>query len=297
MNAASHHRSSRRARSAPPAPASTRPAKLLRGDKSDVPDDFVALLFGARRAGGPGRATRRTSLRRWPARPGRSCRAQARRAENPLRAPGRTATHLEVDLGARDRQRRHAVPGRLGDGRTRPSAGSTSRLVVHPVFAVERDKAGRLTAPPTRPAAARTRRAKASSTSMSSAIDDEARRAEIVAGAGAGARRRARLRAGLAADAGRVGEVDRRAQDQSAAAAGRRDRRGDPVPGMAGRRQFHLPRRARLHARRPRSDALEPVLETGLGMLRARDVRVLRAAARLVTITPEIRAFLNEPKR
>ncbi len=55
----------------------------------------------------------------------------------------------------------------------------------------------------------------------------------------------------LAASSGR-----RRAQEQSAAAAGRRNRRGDPVPAMAARQQFHLPRRARLQA--VDGHALEP---------------------------------------
>ena len=44
-------------------------------------------------------------------------------------------------------------------------------------------------------------------------------------------------------------------EDQSAAAAGGRDRRGDPVPAMAAGRQFHLPRRAQLHLRRQHAGA------------------------------------------
>ncbi len=72
-----------------------------------------------------------------------------------------------------------------------------------------------------------------------------------------------RLRAGLAADAGARRRGDRGAQDQSAAAAGRRDRRGDPVPGMAGRRQFHLPRRARLRLHRRRGRARAAISRPG----------------------------------
>ncbi len=41
---------------------------------------------------------------------------------------------------------------------------------------------------------------------------------------------------------------------------------------------------------------VEPKFETGLGILRAREVRVLRRGRDFVTITPEIRAFLKEPK-
>jgi glutamate dehydrogenase len=41
---------------------------------------------------------------------------------------------------------------------------------------------------------------------------------------------------------------------------------------------------------------LEPVFETGLGILRGRDVRVLKRGGELVVVTPQIRAFLDEPK-
>ncbi len=44
------------------------------------------------------------------------------------------------------------------------------------------------------------------------------------------------------------------------------------------------------------SDALEPRFETGLGVLRSHETRVLRRGDQLVTVTPEIRAFLEEPK-
>ena len=50
---------------------------------------------------------------------------------------------------------------------------------------------------------------------------------------------------GLAADARPRRRSDRGAEEQSAAAAGGRDRGSDPVPGMADREQFHVPRRAR----------------------------------------------------
>ena len=43
-------------------------------------------------------------------------------------------------------------------------------------------------------------------------------------------------------------------------------------------------------------DELEPQFETGLGLLRERDMRVLRRGDQLVTMTAEIREFLHEPK-
>ncbi|HEY2524542.1 MAG TPA: NAD-glutamate dehydrogenase domain-containing protein, partial [Candidatus Binataceae bacterium] len=42
--------------------------------------------------------------------------------------------------------------------------------------------------------------------------------------------------------------------------------------------------------------ALQPIFETGLGLLRSRDMRLLRRGNQLVTITPEIREFLEEPR-
>jgi glutamate dehydrogenase len=44
------------------------------------------------------------------------------------------------------------------------------------------------------------------------------------------------------------------------------------------------------------STELEPTFETGLGILRSPDTRLLRRGTQLVTMTPEIRAFLKEPK-
>src|SRR5207253_2585778 len=41
---------------------------------------------------------------------------------------------------------------------------------------------------------------------------------------------------------------------------------------------------------------IEPKFETGLGILRAKEVRVLRRGSELVSITPEIMEFLKEPK-
>src|SRR3954452_3896075 len=43
-------------------------------------------------------------------------------------------------------------------------------------------------------------------------------------------------------------------------------------------------------------DKYEPIFESGLGILRAPDVRVLRRGDELVSITPEVMAFLKEPK-
>jgi len=41
---------------------------------------------------------------------------------------------------------------------------------------------------------------------------------------------------------------------------------------------------------------LQPMFETGLGLLRSPETRLLRRGAQLVTVTPEIREFLEEPR-
>ena len=53
---------------------------------------------------------------------------------------------------------------------------------------------------------------------------------------------------------------------------------------------------ARDHAYAGSEHALEPLFETGLGLLRSRDMHLLRRGDQLVTITPEILEFLKEPK-
>ncbi|HMK70334.1 MAG TPA: NAD-glutamate dehydrogenase [Xanthobacteraceae bacterium] len=53
---------------------------------------------------------------------------------------------------------------------------------------------------------------------------------------------------------------------------------------------------ARDYAYTDSEHALEPKFETGLGVLRSRQTQLLRRGDQLVTITPEIREFLEEPK-
>ncbi len=53
---------------------------------------------------------------------------------------------------------------------------------------------------------------------------------------------------------------------------------------------------ARDYAYTDSEHALEPIFETGLGLLRSREMRLLRRGNQLVTVTPEIHEFLKEPK-
>ncbi len=53
---------------------------------------------------------------------------------------------------------------------------------------------------------------------------------------------------------------------------------------------------ARDYAYTDNEGALQPLFETGLGLLRSPEMRLLRRGNQLVTITPEIREFLQEPR-
>ena len=171
--------------------------------------------------------------------------------------------------------------------------GLDIRLLVHPVFIVERDAAGKL-AQLQRRAHGRRRSAKASSTFISTGADDAAQRAEIV-----------RALESILAD------VRVCVQDWQPMLARARDIIADlranppplPVEEIAEAIQFlewmaddnFTLLGARDYAFTDNEDALEPTFETGLGLLRSRDMRLLRRWNEPLTITPEIRAFLEQP--
>ena len=221
----------------------------LAGRNRDIPPDFVAAAV---RACGP-RGFRalpagRTRGRRR-AVVGAAPGAQTRRAKNPLRA-GRGEAGRG---GARNHQRRHAVPGRLDrrrDQRTwsrHPPAGPPG---IH--GRAQRD-AGNST-----PSVGRIRvmaGAKASFTSMSMTTATPRRVPTFV-----------RTLADILAEV-RVCVQDwrpmlapperghRGTARRAAAAACRRDRRSDRVSAVDRRRQFHPARRARLRLHRQRARA------------------------------------------
>ena len=160
--------------------------------KPDIPGDFFAALFSHADAGGsgalPGAGTGGTGRGRL----GVPRPAQAGAAKLRFEADRRRGAR---DLGAGDRQRRHAVPGRFGDGRAqragrRHRSGRASGLPGRAQCAGDADQ---LTA--AAPAAAQ--RESFIHIHVERHRGRTRRRAESC-GAGAGARRRARLRAGLA---------------------------------------------------------------------------------------------------
>jgi glutamate dehydrogenase len=171
--------------------------------------------------------------------------------------------------------------------------GLDIRLVAHPVFAVERDAAGRLVA--FKDAHSGEGRRESFIHIHIAGVEDAAARAEIV-GALEAVLADVRLavqdwRAMLA----RVGEV---AADLQA--------NPPPLPAdeIAEAVQFlqwiaadnFTLLGARDYVFADAEHALEPKFETGLGLLRSRDMLLLHRGQELVTTTPEIREFLNEPK-
>jgi glutamate dehydrogenase len=167
------------------------------------------------------------------------------------------------------------------------------RLLVHPVFTVERDDAGRLTA------FKGTRKAEGRRESFIhihvAGLEDEAPRAEIV-----------RALEDVLADV-RVAVEDWRpmlARASEVAAELKANPPPLPADEVAEAIQFlqwiaadnFTLLGARDYGFTDNEDALEPKFETGLGVLRSRQMRLLRRGNQLVTITPEIREFLKEPK-
>ena len=167
------------------------------------------------------------------------------------------------------------------------------RFVVHPVFTVERDATGRLIAfKGTRPVEGALRESFIHI--HLERIDEEARRAEIVA---AIERVLADVRACVEDWRAMIGRVDDVIAQLEA--------HPPPLPTaeiteaiqflewlVGDNFTFLGIRNYRLTAGQ---GALEPVFESGLGILRAHDVRVVRRWDQPLAITAEIRALLNDP--
>ena len=173
--------------------------------------------------------------------------------------------------------------------------GVDVRLVVHPVFAIARDKSGRLTGFEGLRAPTKGAKRESFIHIHLDRITDEAQRAELMAG----------LETVLAdvrlavqdwrAMITRVGEI-----------AAELKANPPPLPKeeidetvaflewLVGNNFTFLG--ARDYVFTAKEDALEPKNETGLGLLRSPDRRVLRTGSQLVVVTPELRAFLKEPK-
>jgi glutamate dehydrogenase len=267
---------------------------LLEASKSDVPREFIEGLFD--------RAVPE-DLVSLDAREVVTL-AEAAWAFMAERRPGAPKIHFETPAAAGERLKAvsvleivnddmpflvDSVLGELND------RGVGIRLVVHPIFSVRRDATGYLMGfHGTRPAAATVPRESFIHVHIDR-IDDETHRREIV-----------QALEQVLADVrvcvndwrpmmGRVEEV----------IAGLK---ASPPPGVAedivettqfldwlvaGNFTFLG---LRDYAFSKSDDTFEPRHESGLGLLRAPDMRVLRRGTQLVSITPEIRAFLAEPQ-
>jgi len=171
--------------------------------------------------------------------------------------------------------------------------GADIQLVAHPVVSLVRDASGRLTGFGEPPSAPGTVTRESVIHVHIARIEDEARRAEIVQAV-----------AQVLADV-RVCVHDWRPMvDRVQQVIARLKSSPPPLPQdeIAETIQFLYWLIAnnftllgvRNYAFTPNQDALEPQFETGLGILRARDVSVLERGTRLV-VTPAVREFLDEP--
>jgi glutamate dehydrogenase len=268
--------------------------KILRGSHRDIPEDFVAGIFA--------HAAPEDLLRYDP----RQLAELAADAWSLLavRKPGVANIRLDTVGPAGDRERRRnesvleivnddmpflvdSVLAELAD------RGVDVRFVVHPVLTVARDAAGRLTALKDAKAAPGAPRESVIYIHLEP-IDDEARRAEIVA---AIERVLADIRLCVAdwrAMLKRVEDVIAELEshpppvppDEIAEAVAFLEWLVDNNFTFLGVRNYKFS---------AGEDALEPMFETGLGILRSRDIGVVQRWNLPLVITPEIRALLNEP--
>ena len=266
---------------------------LLEAAKSDVPREFVDGLFGlavpedvlsynAREVIGLAEAA-------WALLGERRPGAPKIRFDQPPAAGERLGTISVLEIVNDDMPFLvDSVLGELSD------LGVAIRLVVHPVFAVRRDQAGYLMAfHGTRQAAASVPRESLIHIHVNR-IEDEARRTEIVQ-----ALERVLGDIRVCVDDWRP--MTERVQEVIAAL------KTNPPPGTPGEVAETIEflewlmadnftfLGMRNYAFSADDGTFEPRHESGRGLLRARDMKVLRGGNQLVSITPEIRAFLEEP--
>ena len=173
--------------------------------------------------------------------------------------------------------------------------GVPVRLIVHPIFNVARDKAGKTTAPPQE---ARRLPGEARESFIHVHVErvaDEAHRTEIVQGIEAVLAEVRRCVEDWRPMVRRVESVveDLKANpppipvDDIAEAIQFLQWLADDNFTILGVGDYRLAGDDR---------GLEPVTESGLGMLRGADAPVLKRGGKVMTITPQLRAFFDEPK-
>ncbi len=266
---------------------------ILRSENREVPEDFVAALFAY--------AVPEDLMRYDP-------RQLAELAANAwsllaVRKPGVPKIRLEAfDPAGHERPRNDSVLEIVNDDMpflvdsvlaVLAERGIDVRFVVHPVLSVARDAAGRLTAfKGAKPAAGALRESVIYI--HIERIEEEARRAEIVE-AIERVLADVRLcvqdwRAMTARMADMVAELKANPPPLPAAeiaeAVAFLEWLADNNFTFLGIRDYTFT---------AGEDALEPVFETGLGILRSRDMRVMQRWNQPLVITPQMRALLKQP--
>jgi glutamate dehydrogenase len=266
---------------------------ILRSENREVPEDFVAALFAY--------AVPEDLMRYDP-------RQLAELAANAwsllaVRKPGVPKIRLEAfDPAGHERPRNDSVLEIVNDDMPflvdsvlaeLADRGIEVRFVVHPVLSVARDAAGRLTAfKGAKPAAGALRESVIYI--HIERIEEEARRAEIVEAI-------ERVLADV-----RLCVQDWRAMTARVADMVAELKANPPPlpPAEIGEAVAFLEWLAdnnftflgiRDYTFTAGEDALEPVFETGLGILRSRDMRVLQRWNQPLVITPQMRALLKQP--
>ena len=268
--------------------------KLLRGGKSDVPDDFVALLFGRAApedlVGYDAAELAALAGAAWAFVATRKAGAPKIRIEQPKVSDGEHLKSISVIEIVND-DMPFLVDSVMSELTER---GLAPRLVVHPILAVSRDKAGKLTAAPGE-AGRKKDEARESFLHVHVArIEDAGRLAAIAQG----------LERVLA-------EVRRCVQDWRPMVRRVNDVIQDlksnpppvPVDDIAEAIQFlewvaadnFTLLGVRDYTLTGKERDLKPMLETGLGALRDY-VPVLTHGGQVVSITPQLHAFFDEPR-
>src|SRR3984885_11326716 len=180
-----------------------------------------------------------------------------------------------------------SVLGELGE------RGLDIRLLAHPVFTVERDQAGKLTA------FKGARKSQGSRESyihiLTGGTENEGERAEIMRTLHQILTEAAVCVHDWRAMLARVGEVVADLQSSPPPLAADEIAEAIQFLQWLATDNFTL-LGARDYAYADRERELTPKFETGLGLLRSREMRLLSRDGQLVTITPEIGEFLKEPK-
>ncbi len=265
--------------------------RLLRSDAPEVPEDFIACLFSHAVP---------EDLMHYDA---RQLAALAANAWSllALRTPGFPRIRLEPPDSFAGRQRSDCVLEIVNDDMPFlldsvlgeiAERGAAVRFVVHPVFSVARDAAGRLlTFQGTQPAKGALRE---SFIHIHLDYLDESRRAEMRAG----------LEQVLADVRAAVADwrtmTDRVLEVIAGIKATPPPLPADEVSEAVALLEWLLANNFTFLGVREYvlvgESALNPVFETGLGVLRSRELKVLRGGRGALEFTPEIMAFLREPK-